>query len=237
MSEKEYPMPKRTKDGEIFPLGFQYASPEEFNEKLQERSKTMRENFFSDDLLGKGGVGASKEYRDGISEMYERCSVIEYGFSQGLLAKDIMGLDRQQLEAMYSYGFNLYNQGQYKEAIPILKQLCLYDPTVYKYHFALAAAYHKNNEFLEAAYFYQLASSKEHTPLPFVHASDCFYQMGDFSSAIIYLDLAIKAAGKDKRFTDIKKQAIALKKIFSEQLDNILKKMKKEKKKKKKVKE
>ncbi|MFO1349197.1 MAG: tetratricopeptide repeat protein [Gammaproteobacteria bacterium] len=52
---------------------------------------------------------------------------VENYLATGMTLGEIRGLGRQDFEAIYGVGYNLYNQGKYDDAENVFKFLCFYD--------------------------------------------------------------------------------------------------------------
>ena len=112
------------------------------------------------------------------------------------------------MEAMYAQGYNLYNQGKYKEASYVFRLLMLLDYLTPKYVLGLAACLHRLKDYKSAANIYLLCGTLDaHNPLPHYHAADCYIQLGLTPLAIFSLDMAQTAAGDQPQYSVIKERA------------------------------
>lgn len=144
-------------------------------------------------------------------------------FKKSGLIKDIIGLNDESIEGIYGQAYLLYNTGKYKDAAELFRLLIMLNSTESKYVMGLAACFHMMKEYQGAAAAYTLVSIIDpENPLPHFHASDCYVQAGDKSSAIIALEMAVKQAGDKPEFATLKERAQitldALKKEIKEYL-------------------
>src|SRR3954451_19513616 len=90
-------------------------------------------------------------------------------FAQGRTLADIHGLTPEDLEAIYSVAFNLYNNQRYDEAVKVFKFLCLHDHFQEKYWMGLGATHQMMKDFKLASsaygYAYLLDSDNPKPPL------------------------------------------------------------------------
>ena len=83
-------------------------------------------------------------------------ALITGGAEKGLMPKQALNIGDDTMEAIYSQGYNLYNQGKYKDASYIFRLLMLLDYLTPKYILGLAACLHRLKDFKNAANVYLL---------------------------------------------------------------------------------
>jgi len=137
-----------------------------------------------------------------------------------LTPKDILAVSDEKAESVYAQAYRLYNTGRYWDAITVFRYLIMLDAYQAKYTLGIAACYHMLKEYQAAAETYFLCSVLDPTsPIPAFHASDCYLQLTDKASALIFLDIAIKKAGNKPEYKILKDRAEisanTLKKEFS----------------------
>jgi len=114
-------------------------------------------------------------------------------FAKGRTLGDIHGLNPQDLEAIYSVAFNLYNNAKFDEALKVFKFLCLHDHFSQKFWMGMAATQQMLKKYREAAtsygYAYILDSNNPRAPL---HAADCFMAYGNLKDAESALNLVLE---------------------------------------------
>lgn len=142
----------------------------------------------------------------------------ENGAKKSASIQDILGVSDESTEAIYGQGYLLFNTGRYKDASEIFKLLIMMNSTEPKYMMGLAACYHMLKEYQSAASTYLLVSTIDtNTPIPYFHASDCYIQIGDKTSAALMLEMALKRSTDKKEYSTLKQRAeITLKGLKTE---------------------
>lgn len=139
--------------------------------------------------------------------------------NKGVMPKEALKIGDDAMEAIYSQGYTLYNQGKYKDASYVFRLLMLLDYLTPKYILGLAACYHRLKEYKNAANIYLLCGTLDTTnPLPHYHAADCYLQLETPELAIFSLGLAITAAGDQPQFAVIKERATLMKNTLEKQI-------------------
>jgi type III secretion system low calcium response chaperone LcrH/SycD len=138
---------------------------------------------------------------------------------KGMMPKHALQLGDDTMEAIYSQGYNLYNQGRYQEASYIFRLLMLLDYMTTKYILGLGACMHRMKNYKDAANIYLLCSTLDTTnPLPHFHAADCYIQLDVPTLAIFSLGLAITAAGDQPQYAIVKERASLMREALDKQL-------------------
>lgn len=126
----------------------------------------------------------------------------------GLMPKELLGLNDAMIEGIYGQAYRLYNTGKYREAGQLFRLLVMLNTTEAKYVMGLAACLHMIKDMKAAVEAYMLCSVIDPaSPIPHYHASDCYIQMKDRLSAIISLELAIRACGDKPEYKTLKDRA------------------------------
>lgn len=166
------------------------------------------------DAVKKSAESIAKDASPDISKMANGV------LSQSKSIKDVLGVSDDSVEGIYSQAYLLYNSGRYKDATEVFRLLIMLNSTEPKYLMGLAACLHMMKEYQNAAASYNLVATIDpNNPIPFFHASDCYFQVGDKLTGAAMLEMAIKRAGAKAEFaTLVQKSKItleALKKDFS----------------------
>lgn len=112
---------------------------------------------------------------------------------ENLTPKQAMGISNEMMEAIYSFGYRLYNNGKYQQAAPVFRLLVMLEPGQGKYLMGLAACFHMSKEYQNAATTYSLCGLIDlNDPLPYYHASDCYFQLGQKELAVKSLAISIQ---------------------------------------------
>ena len=123
--------------------------------------------------------------------------------------KDVLGLNEQMIEGIYGQAFRLYNTGKYKEASQLFRLLIVLNSSDPKYVMGLAACLHMMKEYMAAAELYTLCSFLDpRSPIPGYHASDCYIALGDRSSAIAVLEMAVARSNQRSEYSQLKDRAL-----------------------------
>ena len=139
-------------------------------------------------------------------------------FASGRTLADIHGITLQDLEAVYSVAFNLYNNQRYDEAVKVFKFLCMHDHFQEKYWMGLGATHQMMKDFKLAAsaygYAYILDSDN---PKPPLHAADCFMADGNTKDAESALNLVLELTkGDPEQHAAIRQRATVLMTVVKE---------------------
>ena len=150
---------------------------------------------------------------------------------KGMLPKDAMGLSQEMVDGLYSFAYRLYNTGKYDQAMQLFRLLIMLDPTMGKYMLGLAACFHMQKEYEEAATCYILCSLvDDKDPIPHYHTSDCYMQLGKNDLAIKALEVSIDRMGNQEVFEAIRERAQATLDMLHEKTKAVKKKPKTSKK-------
>lgn len=110
--------------------------------------------------------------------------------------RDLKGITTEEMEAVYSLGFNFYNTGRYEEAEKVFKFLVLFDHMTPKYWMGLGAVQQVNKNYEGAVTSYGFASFLDLSdPKPQYMAAECYFVMGDLDNAASALE-AVKRFAK-----------------------------------------
>ena len=106
--------------------------------------------------------------------------------------RELKGITKAEMEAVYSVGFNMYRTGRYDDAEKIFRFLVLFDHLEPKYWMGVGAIQQVRKDYQGAIASYGYASFLDlQNPKPQLHAAECFLAMGDkvnAASALMALD-------------------------------------------------
>lgn len=144
-------------------------------------------------------------------------------FIDGKTPKEAIGLTEKELETMYSYGYNLFTHGKFKDARLMMEHLLSLDPQE-RYALGCGASFHQLKDYERAAGYYLLAfqlSKEEQNPLPLYYAYDCFKNLNELRSAALMLEYTIGAAGDKPEHAILKERAMRTREsVFRDIRDN-----------------
>lgn len=124
---------------------------------------------------------------------------------------DAMGLGQDFIEYIYSHGYRLYNNGNYKKAREVFTMLGIFDPTDARFPLALGACRHRLKNYNEAVEaYYNSAVLNPETPLPWYYMYDCYIQLGLLDDAAICMQEVIKNCGDKEAFAKLKERSILM---------------------------
>ena len=159
------------------------------------------------DILQKVNFSAGKKVEETLKVIME--AVIK----KGVVPKQALKLSDDTMEAIYTQGYNLYNQGRYKEASYIFRLLTLLDFITPKYFLGLAASVHRLKDYQNAANLYLMCAGLDPTnPYPHFYSADCYLQLNAVEIAVLCLTMAISVAGEQPQYSILKERAILLRK-------------------------
>ena len=114
-------------------------------------------------------------------------------FAEGFATmRELKGITKAEMEAVYSVGFNMYRTGRYDDAEKIFRFLVLFDHLEPKYWLGVGAVQQVRKDYAGAISSYGYASFLDlSNPKPQYHAAECFLALGDkanAASALVALD-------------------------------------------------
>jgi type III secretion system low calcium response chaperone LcrH/SycD len=137
--------------------------------------------------------------------------------ADGLTPAETAGVEREQLEALYSLGHRLYSSGELADAETAFKALCLYDYRDGRFWMGLGAALQGQGKLSLAAEVYGMAGLATHLkdPAPFFYAGLCQLKNGDLVSADASL-AAVESLGEpgDPKDAAVKAKAANLRLVI-----------------------
>ena len=146
-------------------------------------------------------------------------ALLTQAMTKGIMPKTALRIGDETMEAMYAQGYNLYNQGKYKEASYAFRLLMLLDYLTPKYVLGLAACLHRLKDYKNAANIYLLCGTLDSkNPLPHYHAADCYIQLGALPLAVFSLDVAMVSAGEQSQYSIIKERARLMRETLNKEI-------------------
>lgn len=108
---------------------------------------------------------------------------------EGYTLGAVKGISENELEAVYSVGFNFYQTGKLEEAQKIFSFLVMFNHLSPKFWMGLGAVYQVKKAFDQALTAYGYASFLDlEDPRPQYHAAECFWAKGDRTNALSALE-------------------------------------------------
>lgn len=137
----------------------------------------------------------------------------------GYTLSAVKGISENELEAVYSVGFNFYQTGRIEEAQKIFSFLVMFNHLSPKFWMGLGAVYQVQKSFDQAITAYGYASFLDLAdPRPQYHAAECFWAKGDRANALSALAaLEEYASEKSERGREYRAKAAELKAKIEQQ--------------------
>ena len=99
--------------------------------------------------------------------------------NHAMIPQDAFGVSDANVEKLYAEAYRLFNNGKYQDAQKLFSTLILLNTLDPKYLYGLAACFHmmKDYDNDNAANNYIRSAMLDPTnPVPYYHASDCYFQ-------------------------------------------------------------
>lgn len=154
-----------------------------------------------DSALEKVGSSLSQEKKEEFRSFF--LNVIE----KKMQPKEALDFSKEDMEWLYSYAYQLFSTGKYKEASTPLALLNLLEPNNHKYAFALGSCFQKLKKYQEAIDVYTIAAVlKLNDPMAFYHMSDCHVNLQNIPSALFCLKSAGAICVDNPEFANLKER-------------------------------
>jgi type III secretion system low calcium response chaperone LcrH/SycD len=146
------------------------------------------------------------------SQLFARCGTLS----------DISGLEPQQLDAVYSQAYHLYEQGKNEQAARLFQFLCLYNHWEKSYWMGLAASRQALKQYPQAieAYSYLTVLDPANPQAP-LHGAYCYLAMDDLEGAEKSLSAVMHLANQEKKYAILREQAELLLYVVEEKKQQI----------------
>lgn len=157
----------------------------------------------------------------------EIAKVLLKSTTQKLEPKVVLNVDDKNMASLYSYGYSLYNQGLYKDALTMFKILILLDDSRAEFIQCLAACYHRLKDYNTAAGMYIIYHQLEpEDPLALFYAYDCFINLNEREGAAGSLAVVVKMTENNEKYKSLHDKAQLLldkleKDLVSEEMTGI----------------
>lgn len=122
--------------------------------------------------------------------------------------KDLRGLTDKDMEAIYSVGHSLYNNGKYEEAHDVFKFLSFYDHLEKRWWMGLGATRQMLKKYEDAVMAYSYTAMLDvEDPRPHLHAAECLLALKRYEDADSALSAAVHWAGEKPEHAELKQRA------------------------------
>jgi len=138
---------------------------------------------------------------------------------KNIMPKDALGLSDDVVEGIYGQAYRLYNSGKYGEASQLFRLLLTLNSADPKYTLGLAACYHMQKDYRNAAAAYAISAVIDpDNPVLYYHSSDCYMNLGDPKSALLALEIAVNRAGGKPEHQLLKDRALMAMESLKEEI-------------------
>ena len=146
---------------------------------------------------------------DGTPQFKKMANEALQKVEEGAFLKDALGFTPEMLDTIYSNAFNMFQSGQYKQALPLFEFMHQLDPLDYNYVFSIAACYQYQKMYEEAAAYYMMCGELDPlNPVPSFHLFSCFVAMNELTSAWVAIQETIALAERDPQYDELKDRAL-----------------------------
>ncbi|WP_142848243.1 SycD/LcrH family type III secretion system chaperone [Telmatospirillum sp. J64-1] len=137
--------------------------------------------------------------------------------NQGITIGQMHNLTDQDYEAVYTLGFNLYNQAKYEDALKAFTFLNFFNHLEPRYIKALAACQQMLKRYETAIQTYAIATILDASdPNPTLHIAECLMGLGMKEEAIEALQLVLEATSGKPQYAAQGDRAEALLELLSD---------------------
>jgi type III secretion system low calcium response chaperone LcrH/SycD len=156
-------------------------------------------------------------------------------YFEGMLPKDAMGISDAVMDGIYRIACELYEGGKFDEARKIFAFLRFLDGSKFRFVFAQALCYHRQEDYANAAACYAISALiNQEDPWPLLRIAECHLSLDLPDLAYEVLSDAINRAGNNPEYEQIKNRALLMQGKIKQGLTT--REAPKKKKKKKKIK-
>lgn len=135
----------------------------------------------------------------------------------GKTIRELKGLSRDNLEAVYQVAYQTYTSGSYEQAYKIFRFLCFFDHLEFKYWLGLGSCRQMLGQYEEAIESYTFAMLlNSDDPRPPLYAADCHLALGNREAAISGLTAALEWSGDRPEYAEIRERATTLMELLSQ---------------------
>jgi len=142
-------------------------------------------------------------------------SLLELFMTKGGTFKSLKGFTDDEMEAIYSVGYNLLQNGKAEDAENVFRFLCFFDHLEKKFWLGLGMCRKAQKNFagaVDAFGFAGLLDVKD--PRAPMHAAECHIALGNREAALSGLYAAAKFCGDVEKYQPIKDRAQAMTKVL-----------------------
>ena len=139
----------------------------------------------------------SQDVKNSLSK--ETVDTIFKAIQGGANLADYCGITQEQLENLYSLGFNLFNVGNFKDSLTVFEALTLYNNLDIRFWMGLGGSRQGLGDYEGAIDAYSMGATIEafNNPEPFLYVARCFIKLGKKEEALTTLEGLIDLVDPD----------------------------------------
>jgi type III secretion system low calcium response chaperone LcrH/SycD len=135
-------------------------------------------------------------------------AILDHFLTSGGVFKDAHAISDEEMEAIYSVAYNLYENGKYDDALQVFKFLCFFDHMEKKYWLGLGAVRQMLRQYDDAVNAYSMAAMLDiDDPAPASHAADCLLLAGKKEEAESALNFVLEFAPETEQGKPFRQRA------------------------------
>lgn len=116
-----------------------------------------------------------------------------------------MGLSPDNIEYLYSVGYQQFHSGNYQKALPMFSLVVLLDRKNTKYFKAIGECYFQMKQYKDAIdAFMSVHLIDIYDPWPFYRIAECYLKLNDPKHAVFNYGMAFSIAGDNPKFAQLK---------------------------------
>ncbi|MCL9783338.1 SycD/LcrH family type III secretion system chaperone [Vibrio sp. S4M6] len=140
-----------------------------------------------------------------VEELSRFCQQV---LEQGKTLAEMRDISAQELENIYSRGFDYYQQGDYTRALDDFSYLVIHNPWDRRFYIALGSTLQNMKQYREALSFFGLALFMDSCdPTASYRIAQCLIELRETVSARDALQTAIQQSYSDPKHTQIRNMA------------------------------
>lgn len=144
----------------------------------------------------------------------------EYLMAGGTM-HELYGITSDELEALYTKGFQEYNAKQYSKAIETFSYLIYLNPYEKRFLFAFGALLQTVKDYKKAIYYYTLAAEQDIAdPTITLHIVECLVALGMQEDALAALEILLQETVSEPKWSALYTKARAYQTLLTQKNTN-----------------
>lgn len=121
--------------------------------------------------------------------------------------KKALGITDSVMDALYEQGYNLFQNGKYKDALHVFNCLRFLDNTDSRFAFCIATCYYGMNDYINAAASYLTYRELDpFNPIVSFRIFDCFVKANNPAAALYFIQEALVLTDKFPKYASLKEK-------------------------------